>query len=200
VLRPFSHTTKRPTADRTCRKLKYASIQRTCSKLVSFVSTYNAITYWMEASYYYMNRVKVRNYNILSDEIRGRRRKRCQRKASSHYNFENVTGYEMLGLLDSWFRNSDHTIRSRLYKQAWFGDLARNVCLEFSSDQLSRKAMFCNFCYAANMHEYKRAVIRTWQGVSQHKDLKTKHVNIYVTESLKCGAIIHLHERLCHVI
>jgi hypothetical protein len=48
-----------------------------------------------------MNHVKVKDYKILSDEIRGRGQKRCQRKASSHYSFENVTGYDMLGLLDS---------------------------------------------------------------------------------------------------
>ena len=60
--------------------------------------------------------------------------------------------------------------------------------------------MLSNFCHAAYMHEYKWADIRTWQGVSQYKYLKKKHVNIYVTESVMRGAIIYLCERLCQVI
>lgn len=98
----------------------------------------------------------------------------CQRKASSRYNFQNVTGYEMLYFLDPWFRTSDHTFRIPLYKQAWFDDILCTVCFELSSDQVSRKVMFSNFCNAAHTHEYKWRDIRIWHDVFQFKDLERK--------------------------
>jgi hypothetical protein len=99
------------------------------------------------------------------------RTERCQRKASSRYNFQSVTGYEMLAFLDPRFRNSDHTFRILLYKRAWFDDIACINCLELCSDQVSRKVMFSNFCHAAFMHECKWPNMRTWQGVFQYKNL-----------------------------
>jgi len=60
--------------------------------------------------------------------------------------------------------------------------------------------MFSNFCNAAYTHEYKWTDVRTRHDVFQYKDLEKKNVNIYVTEIIMCGAIIHLCERLCHVI